>query len=85
MSKEDLKFEIDQLRKDKIIYATEATATVLVCLLIFMFSNEYFPRGLKDTVNMLVLVIGGGYSLFMGVGNFLRLQKIKKLQKQLKK
>ncbi len=80
-----LKFEIDQLRKDKIIYASEACATVLACLLGFTFSNEYLPNGLKDFVNILVLAIGTGYTLFMGVGNYFRLQKIIKLQNKLKK
>lgn len=75
MDKESLKFKIDQLRKDKIIYATEACATVLVCLLGFTFSNEYLPKGLKDAVNILVLAVGAGYTVFMGIGNYFRLQK----------
>lgn len=85
MDKQDIQFEIDQLRKDKIIYAVEACAVVLVCLLTFFFSNAYFPSGLKDTANVVVFVIGIAYTLFMGVGNFFRLQKIKKLQEKLKK
>ena len=84
MDKEDLKFEIDQLRKDKIIYAAEACATVLVCILVFMFSNQYLPKNLKDPVNILVLVIGVSYTIFMGVGNSYRLQKIMKLQKKIR-
>ncbi len=85
MNKENLKFEIDQLRKDKIIYATEACATILVCILGFMFSNLYFQNGFKDLVNVLLLSVGVGYTIFMGVGNFYRLQKIIKLQNQLMK
>ena len=35
MRQEEIKFKIDQLRKDKIIYAVEVTATALVCILSF--------------------------------------------------
>ena len=85
MNKDDLKFEIDQLRQDKIIYSTEACATVLVCLLAFNFSNQYFPSGLKNLVNVGTLLVGVGYTIFMGISNFYRWQKIIKLQKQLRK
>lgn len=83
MNNDELKFKIDQLRKDKIIYGVEACATTLTCLLIFLFSNEYFPSGLKNLVNLLVLFIAVGYTTYMGIGNFQRLSKIKKLEKKL--
>lgn len=83
MKQEDKRFIVDQLRKDKIIYATEACATVLVCILGFLFSNLYLPIPLKDYVNILCLLVGVGYTLFMGVGNYIRLQKIQKLEKEL--
>jgi hypothetical protein len=83
MEQEKLKFKIDQLRKDKIIYATEATVTVLVCILGFLFTNFYFKDPIKYFISVFVLVIGVGYTLFMGIGNFLRLMKIKKLEKNL--
>ncbi len=85
MASEEIKFTIDQLRKDKIIYAIEACATVLVCILVFFFSNQYFPLPLKDYINVLVVIIAVGYTIFMGIGNFIRLNKIHKLEKQLEK
>lgn len=78
-----MKFKVDQLRKDKIIYATEACATVLVCLLGSFFSNEYFQSPLKDIINIFLLITGIAYTMFMGVGNFLRLREIQKIEKEL--
>ena len=83
MKQEELKFKIDQLRKDKIIYATEATATALVCILGFLFVNMYFENSIKYIISVFVLVVGVGYALFMGIGNSIRLSKIKELEKKL--
>lgn len=83
MKQEDKKFIIDQLRKDKIIYATEACATVLACILGFIFSNTYLLLPLRDYVNTFCLLVGVGYTLFMGIGNADRLRKIQKLEKEL--
>ncbi len=84
MNQDKLKFTIDQLRKDKIIYGVEAVATAATGILVLLFSNTYFPSGLKNLVNIIVLIIGIGYTLYMGIGNFNRLQKIKELERQLK-
>lgn len=85
MKKEDIQFEIDQLRKDKIIYGVEACAVNLICLFGFMFSNQYLPSAMKDNINWLLLIGAVGYSIFMGIGNFNRLSNIKKLEKKLNK
>lgn len=83
MKQEDLKFNIDQLRKDKIIYAVEACATSLVCILGFIFANAYFENPMKTILSILFLLTGIGYSIFMGIGNSFRLKKIKELEKKL--
>ena len=83
MKQEELRFKIDQLRKDKIIYATEATATALVCILGFIFSNMYLNDPYNYFVSIMVLLIGVGYTLFMGIGNGFRLKKIQELEKKL--
>jgi len=83
MKREELKFKIDQLRKDKIIYATEATATALVCMLGFLFVNMYLENPIKYGISLFVLLVGVGYTLFMGIGNAIRLSKIKELEKKL--
>ena len=83
MKQEELKFKIDQLRKDKIIYATEATATALVCILGFLFANFYFGPPINFFVSIFVVLVGVGYAFFMGIGNAIRLNKIKELEKKL--
>ncbi len=83
--KEDIKFEIDQLRKDKIIYAVEACATILVC---YSAPSILWQFGVDDTYtkqsSLLLNVLGVGYFLYMAIGNFYRLVRVKKLEKQLK-
>lgn len=83
MKKDEIKFVIDQLRKDKIIYATEACATSLVCIFGFLFVNYYFENPIKYFISVFVLLVAVGYTIFMGIGNFIRLRKIKKLEKSL--
>ena len=83
MELKKIKFTIDQLRKDKIIYATEATSTGIICVLSFLFANCYFENPLKLIVSIFVLIVGIGYTIFMGIGNFFRLQKIKELEKKI--
>lgn len=84
MNQERLKFTIDQLRKDKIIYATESCATSATAILGLLFSNQYLSVPLKDYVNVLILLTGVLYVIYMGVGNFRRLQRIQELERQLK-
>ncbi len=84
MNQDKLKFTIDQLRKDKIIYATESCATSATAVLGLLFSNQYLQSPLKDFVNTLILVIAVGYVAYMGFGNYKRLQKIQDLERQLK-
>ncbi len=83
MKRDDLKFQIDQLRKDKIIYATEATATNVLCLLIYIFAAENFSGFALTVFTNGAIVLAVGYSLYMGIGNAKRLLKVKKLEKQL--
>lgn len=83
MKKEDLQFKIEQLRNDKIIYAVEACATNLICLFGFFFSTQYFIDPIKNTVNVFLLIISVGYTLYMGIGNAYRLKKVKELEVKL--
>ncbi len=84
MNKGDIKFKIDQLRKDKIIYGVEAVATnlaiFLFIFLLWLLSPDYFVSRILVTLSV---VIGVGYTVFMGIGNFFRLRKIKELEKKL--
>jgi len=83
MDKEKLRFTIDQLRKDKIIYAVEACATNLLMLLVLYFSSSYFRGDLRTVIDRLALIIAASYTLYMGIGNAIRLNKIKQLEKEL--
>ncbi len=83
MKNDEIKFTIDQLRKDKIIYATEATATAVACILGLLFTNRYINNSVGFILNVLILIVGVGYTLFMGIGNANRLNKIKQLEKKL--
>jgi hypothetical protein len=82
MKQEELQFKIDQLRKDKIIYAIEACAINLMTMVLFLTASltESSVFQTAATVSFWFSII---YMAYMGVGNFNRLQKIKRLEKQL--
>jgi len=81
---DQIRFQIDQLRKDKIIYAVEAVVVNTCCILVFILINFYpFSELIRTLISNLVTVIAVVYSVFVGVGNLIRLQKIKKLEKKL--
>ena len=77
-----IEFRIASLRQDKIIYAVEACALNLVCLLIFFFSVNYFTGTLKGVINTLALIVAIAYTLFMGIGNTFRVLEIKRLERR---
>lgn len=73
-------FAIDQLRKDKIIYATEATATSVTGLVALAIASS------AQNFQILSYYVGYfvvGYWLYVMIGNFFRLRKIKQLEAQL--
>ncbi len=80
MTKQDIQFQIDQLRKDKMIYALESIATsaaaVLVMFGLIMVShrNEY---------SGIVIIIAILYWAYVMMTNFFRLLRIRKLEKLL--
>lgn len=84
MDTENIKFTIDQLRQDKIIYAVESCAVNLICILILIISETYLTGlAIKDIVNFFAIFIAVSYTIFMGLGNAVRLSKIKKFEKKL--
>lgn len=88
MTKEEIQFQIDQLRKDKIIYAVESAATTLVGVLTFI-SLRFLAIQLKLLPKTEILVawvayiIPVGFWIYMSISNFQRLKKIKELEKKL--
>lgn len=90
-TKDQIRFEIDQLRKDKIIYQVESSAMSLVALVIYFFvpvaSREMLVlpsnQELVQKWFAVILAITVLYWLYTAFGNILRLKKIKKLESQL--
>lgn len=83
MTKQDMQFEIDQLRKDKIIYALEATATSTTALVAIFTLNNSTSLNL-NTVLPVIGYLVCAYWLFCMIGNLQRLIKIQTLEKLLK-
>lgn len=85
MSKVDnTEFKLSQLRMDKIIYAVEACTVVLLSIFGYLFSNQYFSGTIQHLVNFVLIFLAVAYTIFMGIGNFVRLREVKKLEKQYK-
>lgn len=80
----NLQFEIDQLRKDKIIYAIESCAISIGSMLLLLLSSIFglrFP--VLATASLVMALFALAYLLYMGMGNMQRLKKIKTLEKRL--
>jgi hypothetical protein len=78
MNKLDLQFQIDQLRKDKIIYALEATATSATALVVSLLGSMLGE--LSYIVNYIMLAFAVIFWSYAMIGNYFRLQKIRKLE-----
>lgn len=83
MNQESIKFKIDQLRKDKIIYATEGVVVCTLAVVGLLFSSYYFSGTIRLVTDIWCLGCAIGYSLFMAIGNFLRFKEIKRLEQKL--
>lgn len=79
----DDNFKVEQLRYDKIIYGVEAAATNLACLLVYLLGRDYFVGASRDVLMLGSVVTGVVYTLYMGIGNGLRLSKIRKMEKRM--
>jgi hypothetical protein len=80
--KENIKFRINSLRKDKIIYAIESCAITLICLLLFVSLDlviNLTPQ-YKKWITLILQAVAVGYGLYMGYGNLQRLRKIRELE-----
>lgn len=80
---EEKQFQIDQLRKDKMIYAIEACAINLISILIFLFAQLKQPSLTKDFMLFGSILLALGYTSYMGLSNLRRLKLIKKLEQEL--
>ncbi len=84
-SKELLKFRIDQLRKDKMIYALDSIAITFIAELIYVYLSVVMGNGFSASTAFKILLIPILFFLFAIIGNTLRYIKIKKLEKVLYK
>ena len=83
MKQEEIRFKIDQLRKDKIIYAVEACATSLACFVVLFSLSALITSPFIDYLAVTSACLALGYTLYMGISNLKRLREIKKLEKML--
>jgi hypothetical protein len=79
----DKAYKAHQLRLDKVIYACEAAAINLACILVFILGDRYFVGVSRDLLMLVPVVFGVSYTLFMGIGNGIRLWKINRLEKDI--
>lgn len=94
-SKMDLQFQVDQVRKDKMIYALNALMVSFICVLTAVFLPEILFRAfygnpkIQLDANVLSWIPAGSYlvalvfTLYAGVGNIMRCFKVKKLEEAL--
>jgi hypothetical protein len=78
-----LKFKIDQLRKDKMIYALESIALTFVVELCYILVSVIIGRPYSEKVAVICLVIPLMYFIYMSIGNISRWMKIKNLEREL--
>jgi hypothetical protein len=88
MKTKNLEFQISQLRQDKIIYAVEAAAINITCLVFSSFSSliiNILPAmgNVLFYLNIAIFAYAIGYTLYALFGNLSRLNKIKKLESKL--
>jgi len=81
---DQIRFDISQLRQDKVIYATEACAINTTCLLALLFINLFFGGNLRETALPVVLLTGPTYTVYMGITNVARWRRIQELEKILR-
>ncbi|MCX6727131.1 MAG: hypothetical protein NTY75_05020 [Candidatus Shapirobacteria bacterium] len=88
MKSKNFEFQIATLRQDKIIFAVEAAAISMACLVVSSLSSLVASFGFIPTIylfygNIAIFVLSLGYTIYMLVSNFSRLKKIKKLEQEL--
>jgi hypothetical protein len=82
-NKEIIKFKIDQLRKDKMIYALESIALTFIVELSYLLLSLLFIGNYSPLLALFALLLPLSYFIYMMIGNLIRLNKIKKLEKEL--
>jgi hypothetical protein len=84
----NLEFQISQLRQDKLIYAAEAVAINITCLVIsslfgLVVNLGIIPEMYLFYANIVFFVLGIAYTTYVLISNISRLKKIKALESEL--
>ena len=83
VDKEEIRFKIDQLRKDKMIYALESIAVTFIIELSYIFVLIITGKSFSVLFAILGLIVSVSYFLYMSYGNYKRFIEIKQLEKRL--
>jgi hypothetical protein len=88
MKSKNLEFQISQLRQDKVIYAVEAVAINITCLVVSSLFGLIVNLGVVPEMylfytNIAIFAFGVGYTIYALVGNLKRLKQIKQLEQEL--
>jgi hypothetical protein len=80
--KKDLRFEIDQLRKDKMIYSLESIALTFISEL-FYFTFSVVTGSYSLVLAVICLLVPLVYFIYAMLGNLVRYRKIRELERKL--
>jgi len=84
----NLEFKIASLRQDKLIFATEAVAVNITCLVLSSLFGLIVNLGIIKEMylfytNIAVFVLGVAFTVYTLISNISRCKKIKKLEAEL--
>jgi hypothetical protein len=82
IKKDEIRYEIDQLRKDKMIYMLDSIALTFIFELFYVVSSVVLGFYSK-ALGIICLLIPLGFFIFALVGNIKRYSRIKELEKKL--
>ncbi len=82
---EMIKFQIDQLRKERMILAIESVALTFIVELIYVLGTVVLDFPYSPSFTLLALMIPLSYFMYMGISNIKKLIKIRQLEKEIYK
>jgi hypothetical protein len=84
----NLEFQISSLRQDKLIFAAEAVAINITCLVVsslfgLVVNLGIIPEMYLFYTNIGIFVLGIAYTIYALIGNLSRVKQIKLLEQEL--
>lgn len=83
MNKEELMFKIDQIRKDKMVFALDAILVILFGTLLIFGLGFIFPLANPYLIIKWIVIVAAVFFVYALGGNIVRFFKLMKLEKQL--